>query len=58
MLRCWLRPTKPQTASTPSSAAASNTRSRKSCFFRRVGGVVVQQVVEVGEVRDADAGRG
>ena len=53
MLRCWLRPTKPHTASTPSSAAASNTRSRKSCFFCRVAGVVVQQVVEVGEVRDA-----
>ena len=56
MLRCWLRPTKPHTALTPSSAAASNTRSMKSCFFCRVGGVVMEQVVEVGEVRDADAG--
>ena len=57
MLRCWLRPTKPQTASTPSSAAASNTRSMKSCFFFADRRVVVQQVVEVGDVREADAGR-
>ena len=56
MLCCWLRPTKPQTASTPSSAAASNTRSMKSCFFCRIAGVVVQQVVEVADVGDPDAG--
>ena len=34
----WLRPTKPQTASTPRSTAASITRSMKSCFFRRMAG--------------------
>ena len=55
MLCCWLRPTKPQTASTPSSAAASNTRSMKSCFFCRIAGVVVQHVVEVADVGEADA---
>ena len=56
MLRCWLRPTKPQTASTPSSTAASNTRSMNSCFFCAHGRVVMQQVVEVADVREADAG--
>ncbi len=38
MLRSWLRPTKPHTALTPSSAAASNTRSMKSIFFFRTAG--------------------
>ena len=57
MLRCWLRPTKPQTASTPSSAAASNTRSMNSCFFLPHRRIVVQQVVEIPDVRQADAGR-
>ena len=38
MLRSWLRPTKPQTASTPSAAAASNVRSMKSIFFLRIAG--------------------
>ena len=57
MLCCWLRPTNPQTALTPSSAAASNTRSMKSCFFLRDRRIVVQQVVEVADVGEADAGR-
>ena len=56
MLCCWLRPTKPQTALTPSSTAASRTLSRKSRFFSR-GAVVMQQVVEVRQVGDADAAR-
>ena len=38
MLCWWLRPTKPQTASTPSSTAASNVRSMNSCFFCRTAG--------------------
>ena len=57
MLCCWLRPTNPQTASTPSSTAASNTRSMKSCFFFRIVGIVVKHVVEIADVRNADAGR-
>ena len=32
MLCCWLRPTNPHTALTPSSTAVSNTRVMKSCF--------------------------
>ncbi len=38
MLNDWLRPTKPQTASTPRSTAASMTRSMKACFLRRTAG--------------------
>ena len=56
MLCCWLRPTKPQTALTPSSTAASKTRSMKSSFFLRIGRIVVQQVVEVADVGNPDAG--
>jgi hypothetical protein len=33
--RFWLRPTKPQTASVPSSTAASITRFMNSCFLPR-----------------------
>jgi hypothetical protein len=36
--RAWLRPTKPQTASTPRRLAVSKTRRMKSCFFFRIFG--------------------
>ena len=52
-----MRPTKPHTASTPSSTAASITRRMKSCFFLRIARVVVEHVVEVGDVGEADAVR-
>ena len=53
MLRFWLRPTNPQTASTPRRAAASKTLSMKSCFFfgppdHR------EHVVEVADVGEPD----
>ena len=56
MLCCWLRPTKPQTASTPSSAAVSNVAQHEVDLLLADRRIVVQQVVEVADVREADAG--
>ena len=50
----WLRPTKPQTASTPRSTAASITRSMNVVLLAPDGGVVVEHVVEVAEVGEPD----
>ena len=52
MLCCWLRPTNPHTALTPSSAAASNTRSMELVLLAADRRIVVQHVVEVAEVGD------
>ena len=47
MLSFWLRPTKPHTASAPSSTAASNTPQHEVMLLLADGRVVVEHVVEV-----------
>ena len=56
MLCGWLRPTKPQTALTPSSEAASKTRRMNACFVARIAGSWCSMLSKYADVRQHQAG--
>ena len=54
----WSRPTKPHTAGTPSSDGGVHHRDHEVVLLASDRRVLVQHVVEVGDVGDRDAGSG